>query len=148
MALVPWRPLGDLSTLRREMDRLFERFFGEEFPSPELPRAEWTPRLDMSETKDDIVVKADIPGLEPKDLDVSLMGDTLTIKGEKKEEKEEKDEHRHVVERRYGAFSRMVRLPAPVAADKIKASFKNGVLTITLPKTEEAKQKAIPIAVE
>ncbi len=148
MALVPWRPFGELTTLRREMDRLFERFFGEELPSLELPRAEWMPRLDMTETKDNIVVKADIPGLEPKDLDVSLIGDTLTIKGEKKEEKEEKDEHRHLVERRYGAFSRMVRLPAAVAPDKIKASFKNGVLTVTLPKTEEAKQKAIPIAVE
>lgn len=148
MALVPWRPFGELTALRREMDRLFERFFGEELPSLELPRAEWMPRLDMTETKDNIVVKADIPGLEPKDLDVSLVGDTLTIKGEKKEERAEKDEHRHLVERRYGAFSRMVRLPAAVAPDKIKASFKNGVLTITLPKTEEAKQKAIPIAVE
>lgn len=102
----------------------------------------------MSETKDSVTIKAELPGLEAKDVEVSLSGDMLTIKGEKKQEQEEKDEHRHLVERTYGAFSRMVRLPAPVAADKIKASFKNGVLTVTLPKTEEAKQKAIPIAVE
>lgn len=147
MALVPWRPLGELSTLRREMDRLLERFFGE-VPSLELPGGRWEPRIDMSETKDTLTVKAELPGLDPKDLDVSVSGDVLTIKGEKKQEKEEKDERRHVVERSYGAFIRMVRLPAPVAQDNIKASFKNGLLTISLPKTEEAKQKAIPVTIE
>jgi HSP20 family protein len=90
---------------------------------------------------------AELPGLEAKDVEVSVTGDMLTIKGEKKTEKEEKDERRHLVERTYGAFSRMVRLPAPVAADKIQATFKNGVLTVTLPKTEEAKPKAIPVTV-
>ncbi len=102
----------------------------------------------MTETKDSVIIKAELPGLEAKDLDVSLFGDTLTVKGEKKEEKEEKDEHYHLVERSYGAFSRMLKLPAPVAADKIKASCKHGVLTITLPKTDEAKKKAIPVAIE
>jgi HSP20 family protein len=147
MALTPWRPLGELSTLRREMDRIFERFFGEA-PSLELVGGAWEPRLDLSETKDALTIKAELPGLEAKDLDVSLSGDLLTIKGEKKQEKEEKDETRHVVERRYGAFMRVMRLPAAVAGDKIKANFKNGVLTVTLPKTEEAKQKAIPVNVE
>jgi HSP20 family protein len=147
MALTPWRPLGELSSLRREMDRLLERFFGEA-PSPELSGGTWEPRLNISETKDALTIKAELPGLESKDLDVSVSGDALTIKGEKKQEKEEKDEQRHVVERSYGAFLRMVRLPASVAQDKIKASFKNGVLTISLPKTEEAKQKAIPVTVE
>jgi len=99
----------------------------------------------MSETKDTLTIKAEIPGLEAKHLDVSVSGDALTIKGEKKGEQEEKNEQRHVVERTYGTFVRMVRLPAPVAQDKIKASGKNGVLTISLPKTAEAKQKAIPI---
>jgi HSP20 family protein len=113
-----------------------------------LPDGTWEPRLDQSETKDTLTIKAELPGLEAKDLDVSVSGVVLTIKGEKKKEKEEKDEQRHVIERSYGAFVRMVRLPAPVAQDQIKASFKNGVLTISLPKTEEAKQKAIPITVE
>jgi HSP20 family protein len=129
------------------MDRLFERFMGE-VPSPELPGGTWEPRLDVSETKDTLSIKAELPGIEAKDLEVSVSGDILTIRGEKKQEKEEKDERRHVIERSYGAFTRMVRLPAPVAQDKVKASFKNGVLTISLPKTEEAKQKAIPVTIE
>jgi HSP20 family protein len=102
----------------------------------------------MSETKDTLTIKAELPGLDTKDLDVSVSGDVLTIKGERKQEKDEKDEQRHIIERSYGAFMRMLRLPAPVAADQIKANFKNGVLTISLPKTEEAKQKAIPVTVE
>jgi HSP20 family protein len=129
------------------MDRLLERFFGEPSGS-ERAVGMWTPRTDVAETKDSVTIKAELPGLEAKDVEVAISGDVLTIKGEKKQEKEEKDEHRHLVERSYGAFSRMVRLPAPVAADKIKATFKNGVLTVTLPKTEEAKQKAIPVTVE
>jgi HSP20 family protein len=147
MALAPWRPFEDFGTLRREMDRVLERFFGE--PSgTERAVGTWTPRTNVTETKDSLTITAELPGLEAKDVDVAVSGDMLTIKGEKKQEKEEKDEYHHVVERTYGAFSRMVRLPAPVAADKIKASFKNGVLTVTLPKTEEAKPKAIPITAE
>lgn len=147
MALMKWMPFGELTPFRREMDRLIERFFGE-LPGLELPRMGWFPRLDMTETKDTLVIKAELPGMEAKDLDISVAGNTLTIKGEKKQEKEEKDEHRHLIERSYGSYSRMVDLPSTVAPDKIKASFKNGVLTITLPKTEEAKRKAIPIKVE
>jgi HSP20 family protein len=147
MALVRWTPFGDLTLFRREMDRLFERFLGER-PGMDLPALGWSPRLDLSETKDSITVKAELPGLEAKDLEISMSGNTLTIKGEKKQEKEEKDEHRHVVERAYGAFARVVELPAPVAPEKVKAAFRSGVLTITLPKTDEAKRKAIPIKVE
>jgi HSP20 family protein len=129
------------------MDRLLEHFFGEA-AGPDFPGRTWEPRLDMSETKDTLTIKAELPGLDTKDLDVSVSGDVLTIKGERKQEKDEKDEQRHIIERSYGAFMRMLRLPAPVAADQIKANFKNGVLTISLPKTEEAKQKAIPVTVE
>jgi HSP20 family protein len=147
MALVPWRPFEDFGTLRHEMDRLLERFFGE--PSGvERPAGRWTPRANVMETNESLTITAELPGLEAKDVDVALSGDMLTIKGEKKQEKEEKDEYHHMVERSYGAFTRMVRLPAPVAADKIKATFKNGVLTVTLPKTEETKQKAIPVQAE
>jgi HSP20 family protein len=147
MAIAPWRPLGEMTSLRREMDRLLERFFGE-VPGADLQSGTWQPRLDMAETKDMLTITAELPGLESKDLDVSVSGDVLTIKGEKKQEKEEKDEQRHIVERSYGAFVRMVRLPIAVAQDKIKASFKNGVLTVSLPKTEEAKPQAIPVASE
>jgi HSP20 family protein len=91
-----------------------------------------------------LTVKAELPGLEAKDLDAAISGDTLTIKGGKRQEQ---DEYHHLVERSYGAFSRMVQLPVPVAAEGTKATFKNGVLTMTLPKTEDAQQKATAIAV-
>jgi HSP20 family protein len=94
-----------------------------------------------------IVVKAEVPGLEPKDIDISLTGGVLTIKGEKKQEKEEKDENYHRIERSYGTFTRSVRVPQEVQSDKIEATYKNGVLKITLPKSEEAKKKEIKIKV-
>jgi HSP20 family protein len=129
------------------MDRVLERFFGE--PSGgERSVGLWTPRTNVTETQESLTITAELPGLEAKDVDVAISGDMLTIKGEKKQEKEEKDEHHHLMECSYGSFSRMVRLPAPVAADKIKASVKNGVLTVTLPKTEEAKPKAIPVTAQ
>jgi HSP20 family protein len=93
------------------------------------------------------VVKAEVPGLEPKDIDISLTGGVLTIKGEKKQEKEEKDENYHRIERSYGTFTRSVRVPQEVQSDKIEATYKNGVLKITLPKSEEAKKKEIKIKV-
>lgn len=145
--LTPWRPFRELTTLREEMDQLWNRFFGE-WPSMEPSRGEWAPSLDVSETKDNIVVKAEVPGMDAKDIDISLANDALTVKGEKKQEKEEKDENYHRVERSYGGFSRSVRLPKDVQSDKIKASYKNGVLKITLPKSEEAKKKEIKIKVE
>jgi len=129
------------------MDRMWERFFGE-MPTVEPFPREWTPSLDVSETKNNIVVKAEAPGIDPKDIDISLTGDVLTIKGEKRQEKEEKDENYHRVERSYGVFARSVRLPLEVQSDKIEASYKNGILKITLPKSEEAKKKEIKITVE
>jgi HSP20 family protein len=142
--LTPWRPFREMSTLRDEMDRLWDRFFGE-WPILEPVRREWAPSLDMSETKNNIVVKAEVPGLEAKDIDISLTGGVLTIKGQKKQEKEGKDENYHRVERSYGTFTRSVRVPQEVQSDKIEATYKNGVLKITLPKSEEAKKKEIKI---
>lgn len=147
MAVVKWTPFGDLTTFKREIDRLFERFFGE-LPRLGLSGVGWIPHLDLTETKDRLTVKVELPGLEAKDLDITISGNTLTLKGEKRQTKEEQDEHHHLLERSYGAFARTVELPATVAAGKVTAAFKNGVLTITLPKTEEAKRKAIPIEVE
>jgi HSP20 family protein len=147
MALLPWRPAEELSALQREMNRLFEQFFGE-LPRLDSARGGWMPRLDMAEVNDRLTITAELPGLEAKDVEVALAGDILTLKGAKRQEHEDKAETHHVMERTYGAFARMVRLPAPVAADKVKATFANGVLTVSLPKTEAAKQKAIPITVE
>ncbi len=141
--ITPWKPLRELSNLRREMEDFWENFAGErEF----LPmRGEWMPALDVSETKDSLIVKAEIPGMEPKDVDISLSGDLLTIKGEKKQKTEEKKENFHRIETRYGAFSRTIRVPVSVDSDKIEASYDNGVLKIVLPKKEEVKAKQIEI---
>jgi HSP20 family protein len=108
----------------------------------------WSPSVDISETKDDFVVKAELPGLEAKDVNVSISGDVLTIKGEKKSEEEEKDEHYHRVERYSGSFQRVFQLPSGVKADKVEANFDKGVLKVILPKVEEAKKKQIEVKVK
>jgi len=104
--------------------------------------------VDISETKDNFVVKAELPGLEAKDVNVSISGDILTIKGEKKAEEEEKDEHYHRIERYSGSFQRVFQLPIGVKGDKIEATFDKGVLKVTLPKVEEAKKKEIEVKVK
>ena len=115
------------------VDRELDRFFGNWFAPFEVFRT------------DEVLVKAELPGLTDKDIDVSVVDDTLTIKGEKKHDKEEKGKHYHLVERRYGSFQRCVRLPSSVNSKKASARFKDGVLEITLPKSEEAKPKKIEI---
>jgi HSP20 family protein len=143
-ALTPWT---GLSTMKKEMDRLFERFWEGDFP--EFPAmGDWAPALDVSETKEAVVVKAEVPGMDPKDIQLSLQDQTLVLKGEKKQAKEEKEEHYYRAERSYGAFVRTVRLPANVDASKVAAAFKNGLLTVTLPKAAAAKGTTIPIKAE
>ena len=143
--LVRWEPFRDLISLREAMDRLFEE-------SVVRPRTEWlasagagTLAVDMYETDDAIVVKSAIPGIKPEDLDISITSDTLTIKGETKFEEEIKEEHFIRQERRYGSFCRSLTIPMPVVAGKAEAKFENGILTLTLPKAEEVKPKAIKV---
>ncbi len=140
-------PFRDFERMRKDMDRLWGSFFHRGVRRTDED-AEWLPSLDVAETKDEIVVKAEVPGMDPKDIDISLSDGLLTIKGEKKQEREEKEEDYHLVERSYGTFTRSIRLPKEVRRDKISASYKNGVLKVTLPKSEEAKQKEIKIKVE
>ncbi len=147
MDLVPRKPFRELSSLRHEMDNLWNRFF-DESPFGERKTREWLPSVDISETNDKLLVKAELPGLDSKDISVTMAGDMLTIKGEKKKESEEKDEHHHCIERYCGSFQRVFRLPAGVQADKVSASFKKGVLKIELPKTEESKKKQIEIKIK
>ena len=143
--LIRWDPFRDMVTLREAMDRLLEdsvvRPRGGLAPSEGLA----TLALDVFESVDDVTVKASLPGITPQEVDISITGDVLTIKGEKSEEKEEKQGNYHLRERRYGAFQRSVSLPAAVQADKADAVFENGVLTLTLPKVEEIKPKSIKI---
>lgn len=103
--LTPWRLFRELTSLREEMNKMWNRFLSE-WPSVEPFRGEWAPSLDLSETKDNIVVKAEIPGMDQKEIDISFANGFLVIRGEKKQEKEEKEENYHMVERRYGVFSR------------------------------------------
>lgn len=140
-------PFSGFPSLRKEMERIFDRFGDWELPELR-PFGEWAPSLDLSETKDAFVVKAEIPGIEPKEIEVSLDSQMLTIKGEKKQEKEQKDEQFYRMERAYGAFMRSVRLPAAVDASKVSAAFKNGLLTVTLPKAPGAKGTFIPVKSE
>ncbi len=145
--LIPWERTKSLSKLRKEMDDLWGRFFGEVGFHP-FSETIWAPALDVKETKENIVITAELPGLGPKDIEVSISGDLLTLKGEKKQEKEEKEESYHLVERRYGSFARNIRLPAEVDPQKIKATHKEGILTVSLPKSEKAKERQIKINVE
>jgi HSP20 family protein len=151
--LTIWRPFGemapfrDFERMRRDMDRLWDSFFERGTLRGE-DGSEWLPSLDVAETKNEIVVKAEVPGMEPKDIDISLSDGLLTIKGEKKQEKEEKEENYHLVERSYGSFTRSIRLPNEVQSDKISASYKNGVLKVVLPKSEESKKKEVKIKVQ
>ncbi|HEY7556266.1 MAG TPA: Hsp20/alpha crystallin family protein [Candidatus Binatia bacterium] len=153
-ALAPRRPFADLTRWEREMDRMMDDFFGRRmrpwWPERWLRRDSeiTTPALDVYEEKDEVVVKAELPGMDKNDIEVNISDSELTLKGEKKKEEKIEDEDYYRCERSYGAFVRSVDLPADVQPDKVKASFKNGILEIRMPKTEEAKTKEIKIKVE
>ncbi|MGQ9608670.1 MAG: Hsp20/alpha crystallin family protein [bacterium] len=151
MSIMRWRPGRELATIRDEMNRLFDEFFSG-FPFPErrrgLMEGEWAPTVDVAETDENIVVTAELPGVKQNDVEITVVDDVLTLKGEKKEEKEIKKENYHRIERSYGSFQRSITLPTGVQADKAKATYKDGVLTVTIPKVEEAKPKSIKINVE
>jgi len=146
--LIPWRPFRELE----EIDRRFGDIFGQSLLPAwgRLPLEEkgWIPALDVFEKEDKFVVKAELPGMKEDDIDVSVVGDTLTIKGEKKTEAEVKEDDYYRCERSYGSFFRSVALPSHVDAKKIEASYEEGVLEITLPKVPEVKPKKVPVTVK
>jgi|SRR5437588_1220966 len=144
--LATWPGFGRLTNLRDEIDRLFEA------PLAELTRTSqllsgWTPAIDLYEDKDNVFVKAELPGMNKEDIEVSFHNGTLSVSGERKSEKKHEDAEVYRAERFFGRFQRAVTLPTPVAADKVKAQYQDGILTITLPKTEEAKPKHIDVNV-
>ena len=153
-AVSPWRPFGELTTWERDMDRMLDDFFGRRVRSwwPERFRFDEMevrpPAVDIFDEKDDIVVKAELPGMEKDNIEVNLTDRTLTIKGEKKKEEEVKKENYYRSERSYGSFLRTLELPKEVQSDKVKAAFKNGILEIRMPKTEDAKAKEVKVQVE
>ena len=141
--------IRDLVTLQDRMNRLFQEAFPtyqrgrgeEEF----LTGADWAPAVDITEDQNSIVLKADIPGIDPNQLDIRVEGNTLTLKGERKFEKEDKKENFYRMERSYGSFSRGFTLPHTVQADRIEATYRNGELKVVLPKREDAKPKQIRV---
>jgi len=145
-----WDPFREMASLRREMDRLFGEYFGRVRGTEEegLVTGTWAPAVDIYETDDKVVLKAELPGLKKEDIDIQIRDNTLTLKGEKKFEKEVKEENYHRVERAYGSFQRSFTLPSTIKQEGIEASFKDGVLEISLPKVEEAKPKQIKIQVK
>ena len=154
MALVRWKPrsrldpFADLMGMRDEMSRLFDVMPGRSAFDMRLFDGDWAPAVDVYENDDNVVVKTELPGMVEKDIEIDILGDTLTIKGEKKKEAEEKgDRHYHRLERVHGSFHRSITLPGEIESDKAKASFKDGVLEIELPKKETAKPKQIKVDV-
>lgn len=148
MTLVRWNPRTgthrELVGIQDEVNRLFDSFFGSE-----VPRTGWEPAfrpaLDVEETTEAFVVRTDLPGISQKDVKVSLMGETLTIRGERKNEVTGKNGNARRVERLYGAFERSITLDAPVRADGVKATYRDGVLEVTVPKAEEARVREIEV---
>ena len=142
-SLIRWDPFERGVSFRDAIDRLFEENFMRGWP---FQQGETRPlALDIYETDDSLMVEGSLPGIEPEDLDVSISGNILTIKGETKQEKEEEKSKYYYRERRYGAVQRTITLPVDVNADKVEAHFENGVLRLSLPKVEEAKSKRIDV---
>jgi HSP20 family protein len=159
MNLIPWRNkeldrtpdrFGDssLATLREEMGSLFDRFMRDPWglsPLEGFFPSNLGPRIDMSESDTEICLKAELPGVDPKDVDIQIEGDILTIRGEKHQEKTEKKRNYHWVERQYGAFHRSVPLPASADSNKVEAAYKDGVLTVTIQKNPDAQPRRITV---
>jgi HSP20 family protein len=148
MALIRWEPVRELSTVQTEMNRLFNTFFDSRTPSHGAGRAvarRWTPALDVVETDEHFVLRADLPGLSENDVSIEFDDNVLTISGERKSEHEHTGKGYYRVERSFGSFSRSLTLPEGVDADAVKATFENGVLEVRIPKPEQPKPRKVQI---
>jgi len=145
-ALERWDPFAGLRDTQSEMNRLLDTFFSRPVRVAPMDRV-WAPVVDVYETKDELVVSAELPGVNEKEVQVSITGDLLTIKGERTHAREMKEENYHRLERFSGKFERNIPLPIPVEGNKVKAAYRNGVLEIHLPKSEQVKPKEIKIEV-
>jgi len=147
MAIVRWEPFRDLVTTQESFNRLFNQTFSQLFDGPEPGVRTWAPAVDVYETEQNLVLKAEIPGIDPKDLEVRVEDGTLYLRGERKTESDLKEGNYHRIERSYGAFNRTFALPGSIDTNKVAAEYKSGVLTLTIPKKEEAKPKTIKVQV-
>lgn len=150
MTLVRLRNRGELAPWFRggDLQREFDRLFGDMSKDFGLFRKQWSPAVDLSETDDAYLIEVDVPGLKQDDIQLEVEGEIVTIKGERKEDVEQNEDRYHRVERHYGAFRRSIRIPGVFDSDAAKATFENGVLSVTLPKREESKPKRIEVAVK
>lgn len=151
MAIVKYNPLRDLRSMQEQMDRLLNLSWGgstADFSGEDIKEGVWQPAVDIYETADSIVIKAELPDLDQKDIDVRIEDNMLTIKGERKHESEVKKENYHRIERYFGSFQRSFKLPATVDREQVSATCERGVLTVTLPKKEEVKPKQIQVEVK
>jgi len=144
--IAPWRPFHEMEDLERHLEDLFGRPFLPAWQPFPLEKRGWAPSIDVFEKEDKYVVKAELPGIKEGDVDISVVGDALTIKGERKVETEVKEEDYHCCERSYGSFFRSIALPSNVNVDKIEASYDDGVLEVSLPKAAEVKPKKIAVS--
>ncbi len=145
MGIVRWEPFRDLVASQDRFSRLFNESFSRLFGDQEGLERAWAPAVDIFESDNNIVLKAELPGLDPKDVEVRVEDSTLYLKGERKFEKEVEEDNYHRIERSYGSFARSFSLPATIDSDKVQAEYKDGLLTLTIPKREEAKPKTIKI---
>jgi HSP20 family protein len=138
-------------SLQREMNSLFDNFFRGFNVVPQgfaAGMGSFTPSVDVKENEKEVIIKAELPGVEEKDIDVTVTNDSVTIKGEKKEEKEDKDKNFYYMERSYGSFCRVIPLETEIETDKAQASFKNGILDIKIPKNQKAKEKGTKVSIK
>ncbi|HDP97588.1 MAG TPA: Hsp20/alpha crystallin family protein [bacterium] len=145
MAVIRWKPYSEIDNFKTQMDRLLDRFYRPYQSGEDISTS--YPLVDIKETKDEFILTAEVPGMSKEDIKINITENNLTIKGEKKEEKKEENSNYHRVERRYGSFQRSFTLNTIIDANKIKASCKDGILSVVLPKKEETKPKEIPISI-
>jgi HSP20 family protein len=148
MALVKYNPLRELRSMQEQMNRLLNVSWNHDIPGEDMKEGIWQPAVDIFETADSIVIKAELPDVDLKDIDVRIEDNTLTLRGERKHEGEVKKENYHRIERYFGAFQRSFSLPATINQEGVEAICEKGVLTITLPKKEETKPKQINVTIK
>jgi HSP20 family protein len=145
MAIIRWDPFRDMVTLRERMNKLFEDMAASRGEEKDLTTSSWAPAVDIYETENEVVLTAEIPGIEEKDVEIKVEDNTLTLRGERKFEKETKEENYHRIERAYGSFFRSFTLPNYVDQDRIEAEHENGILKIRMPKRAELKPRKVKI---
>ncbi len=148
MAIVRWDPFREISSMQERINRLFGEMYSRRSEDDLMSRGEWLPAVDIHETdKGELVLRAELPGMKREEIDLRVENNVLTLRGERKRESEVRDDQYHRIERAYGTFARSFALPSTIDTEKVRAEYKDGVLTVTMPTREEAKPKQIPVHV-